>query len=323
MSLMNLLLSSLSYEDQSATDNPSQRSFDYTRKLSAIVTDNPESDSGVVPPMGSRQLFSGVVPTLLSGSSVLSLSLLSAQDSIYRLEVTSGPAGFRTARSVSGVTTAVVAINNNALATFTFAGATLTAVQPGDVMRIRGAKLYDTAPYAFSPLNAGLWNVLSVVGDTVTVARPVGELFSGANESVSVATADVSFYSADGVQPGQAFELSGVVSPASRGTYSVRDATPNYIDFVSGQPLPEETGLTYVTGALTIYSNAKRWIYLEVDQDSSLRLNGDTTDQNRVQPIVAGDPALVGFFMKWGLVSSATLVNKSQNPLRYRYFSAE
>lgn len=323
MSLLNILNSLLAFDDGSPTDNPALRDFDWTRKLSQIQVSNPSRTKIVVPPLGSAQLFDGTVDTDLDGTSDVSLALLDAQQSLYRLTVTAGPSGFRTARAVSGITSCAVTTNNSSVAVFTFAGATLTSVQEGDVMRIAGAVLNDPGAFEFNPLNAGLWTVLAVSGTAVSVARPAGTQFVAATETVAAAASDVQFYSADGVQVGQKLSVTGTLSIVSRQTYAVAAVTPSTIDFVSGTPLPQQSGLDYSPGTFTFYSNSKRLMYIEVTQESILRMNGDSGSSCLLGPVVAGDPTLPGCFQKWGDTYQATIVNRSVNPLIVTLLTAE
>ena len=313
----------LSYSDNFVTNNPHLRSFDHTRRIHSIPVSNPKSDSRQVPAGASLTIFNGTVPTSLSGASTVSLTLLSATSSTYRFSVTAGPAGFRTARSTPGLVACAVTINNNAVAVFNFTGATMTAVQSGDTMRINGVSFGDAGPYAFNDLNSGLWTVIGVSGTQVSCVREAGQPFSGAVESVAVATTNVQFYSADGVQRGNKFSVTGTLSPVSQKTFEVLAVTPTTIDFVSATSLPTESGLTYAASSVTFYSESKKLVYIEVDQEAVVRFDGDTSNNNRVSPIQPGQQDLVGFINKWGDSYSCTIVNKSVNPLNVKYFTCE
>jgi hypothetical protein len=323
--ILNVISQLLSYGDSTGvSDNPKQRGFDWTRKINSVAISRPSSSEPVIPPGGSLVLFDGTRSTgLSSGTSVLEVALLSSQDSVYALRATTGPVTFRTARSVSGITGCVVTVNNNAMAVFDFIGATLTAVQVGDTMRVAGATLYDTGPFAFGALNSGLWVVIGVAGTKISAVRPTGETFSAGAETVVTVGSDVQFYSADGVQKGDKFVLGAPFSPASQRTYAVADVTPDEITFVSTMPIPEESSLTYVAGTLTVYSASKRLVYLEVDQEAAVRLNGDTSSSNIVSPIAAGDRTQIGWMHKWGDTWKCEVVNRSVNPLRLLAITGE
>lgn len=324
MSVLNVINQLLAYEDDvGSTNNPNKRAFDWTRQLANININNPSSDKKLIPPGGSFTIFDGYRTTDLDGTSILGISLLSSSDSVYELAVSAGPSGFRTARAVSGISGAAVTVNNNSVATFVFAAATLTAVQVGDTMRIKGAALYDDGPFAFNAANAGDWTVIAVSGTSVQVVRPLGEDFVGVNESPSAVSGDVQFYSADGVQAGDKLAISGVFSFATQRTYVVTDVTPSTIQFVSSMPLPEESGLTNVPGNVVVYTASKRLVYLEVDQDSVIRFNTDVSDNTKVSPIVPGDTKNVGYMHKWGESYKCVVVNKSISPLNLRFLLGE
>lgn len=321
--VLNILARLTSYNDAVTTDNPMLRSFDVTRKIDSVAVSNPVSDNKTLAPGESLTLFDGQVATSVSGASTGDLELASSDNSVYRLSVT-GPAGFRTARSVSGITVCDVTVNNNAVALFDFTGASLGAVQTGDIMRISGTELYDTGPFAFNPLNAGLWVVLGISSGVVTAKRQTGEPFLAVVETVAtVNPSDVSFYSSAGVQKGQKISLSAPFSSISQKIFEVLAVTPDMIDFVSADPLPEETGLTLSSTAVIIYKNAKKVVYLETDQDCVLRFNGDTSNNVKVGPVSNGQCQIPGVFLKWGDAYSCILVNQSVNSLHVRYLTAE
>lgn len=323
LTVMNKLLA---YNDSvGVTNNPKQRAFDFTRSLSNISISKPLSEYKVVPAGSQYTAFDGTKASgLVAGSSVVSIKLESGSDSMYSLNVTSGPYGFRTARSVSGISGCNVAVNNGALATFDFTGATLTSVQVGDIMRISGETGYDTGPFAFSPLNSGVWVVLGVQGTVVSASRLPGESFSGVVEAVpAAAPSDVSFYSQSGVQKGDKFFVSALFSTVSRRAYQVFDAKPDRLLFTSSQPLPEESGLTYTSGAVTVYDSIKRLVYIEVDQDAEVRFNGDIGSSVLVSPIEAGNKDLIGFLHKFGPTWKCEIVNRSVNPMNVAIMSGE
>lgn len=321
--ILHIISRFMSFNDGNPTDNPLLRSFDISRKLENISINNPLSANKTIAPNETMLLFDGTLPSGLTGSSVLNMQLVSSDDNVYRLQVTSGPASFRTERTVSGINNVNVTVNNNIIAVFDFVGATLTGVQVGDIMRVSGSVVYDTGPFVFNPLNTGIWVVIGVSGTQVTVRRPVGKDFVGVSESVTGAGSQVMFYSASGIQTGHKFNISGTFNIVSHRTFQVLDATPTWVDFVSTVPLPEESGLTYVPSTIVFYENAKSFIYLEVSQDASVKLNGDTTDNVLVSPIRAGNCDLPGIFFKWGDTFSCSVTNRSINPLEIRYLTAE
>lgn len=326
--VLNIITKLLCYSDPVVTDNPSIRNYDLTRNITSIPVKLPKSETFVLAPSESKTLFNGVVSSSLSVSSVIDNKLISPENSIYRLSVTSGPAGFRTARSVSGIDEVNITINNNTLAKFDFVGATLTGVQVGDIMRISGHILYDAGPFVFNPLNSGLWVVIGISGTVVTVQRMSGESFYGVTESIlpgSGAASQVLFYSSDGVQKGNKFKVTGTLVSTSHKTYEVLDVTPSWIDFVSTSPIAEEVGLSYVPGTIIFYSASKKLIYIESDQNCVVRFNDDTSDNCIVEPVnnISACYSDFGYLHKWGETYKCVVVNKSVMPLNLKFISAE
>ena len=321
--ILNLLNQFLCYADATVTDNPHMRQFDFRRRVEGLAVKNPYSNVRSLAPGQSFSIFDGSIATALSGASTMSLSLLSAADSVYRLSVTSGPAGFRTARSPTGIVNCTVTINNNAIAEFTFTGATLSGVLVGDILRVKGQTLYDSGPYAFNPLNGGVWKIIGIAGAKVSCVRLPGETFQASPETASSVAADVSFYADDKVLPGTKMAIDGSFSFATARTYEVKDATPTTIDFVSAISLPLESAITYVSGSIIFYSNSKKLTYVEVDQDCVIRYNGATDNSNKITPIEAGNPALPGYAHKWGDTFKCEVVNQSINSCNIRFFTAE
>lgn len=323
MNIINITTQLLAYSDPTLTDNPQLKTIDWTRRLFQVSISNPMSDSKTLYPGESFEIFDGTRSTLLNTSSDMSINLLSNSTNRYRLKVTSGPSGFRTARSVSGINNVSVQVNNNAIAEFTFTGASLASVQAGDIMRVSGQLLFDIGPFAFNPLNAGLWKVIAASNTVVQAVRLTGEDFSAVNETVTNASGQVLFYSSSGVQKGDKVSINDSFSTVSRRVYEILDVTPDSFDFVSGISLPEETGINYSADSLVFYSGAKKLVYLEVDQEAIVRFNDDSSDNNKITPVSAGNQSLVGFLHKFGDSYKITIINKSINSMNVKFFTCE
>jgi hypothetical protein len=322
--ILNVINHLLCYSDGVVTDNPHQRAIDNRLRLESIAVKNPYGASKTLAPGESFQLFANTIASGLSGTSVLDLDLVGTEKSVYRLSLTAGSGAFRTARVVSGISTCNVTINNSALAVFDFAGATLSSVQVGDLMRINGQDTYDTGPYAFNPINSGIWKVIGVSGTAISAVREIGSAFTGIQESIATSVAsDVMFYADDLIRKGMKFQVSGTLSPVSHRTFEVLSSTSTFIDFVSTEPIPEESGLTYVSGSIIFYTSVKKLVYVEADQECSVRFNGATDDSNKITPIKTGDRLLRGFLNKMGDTFSCEVVNKSINTCNMKFFTVE
>ncbi len=322
--ILNLITQLLCYADPSVTDNPHERAFDHRRRLESIAVKNPSGDSKMLAPGESFSIVQNTISSGLSGASTVQITQVSAQNSVYRLKVTAGPDAFRTARSVLLPAGCTVTVNNQSVAVFDFAAATLVGVTVGDIMKINGDASYDTGPFQFNPINSGLWKVIGINGGTkVSCTRLVGQPFQAVAETVVAVGSDASFFADDMIRPGMQFQVSGTFSPVTHRTFEVLNSTPSYIDFVSTAAIPEETGLTYDPDSVVFYTGVKRMVYAECDQECSIRFNGQTDDRNRITPIEAGNASLRGNMIKWGDTYSCTIVNKSVNACTIKFFMVE
>jgi hypothetical protein len=325
--ILNIIDHLLCYGDREVTDNPHQRAIDSRLRIDAVAVKNPYGNAQDLAPGQSFSLFANVVPTALDGTSILSIDPVGPAVSVYRLTKSAGAGAFRTARAVSAITTCTVAINNNSLATFTFPGATVSAVQVGDIMRINGQLSYDTPPFAFNPINSGLWKVIGVMGNVVSAVRPVGTSFAAVAETPSnPVTNDVQFFADDGVRPGMKFQVTGTFSAVTQRVFEVQASTPTTIDFVSTQPIPQEDSLTYVPGTITVYTSVKKLVHIEVDQPVAVQFNGATDTTNQITPLDIGPEncrCMKGFMTKTGQAYSCTVVNLSINTCKLSFFTVE
>jgi hypothetical protein len=318
--ILNVINQLLAYDSANGvSDTPNLKAFDWTRRMTALPISNSLSDSFTLFSGETRTLFSSAVANPLDNTSVLSITNLQ-MPSLYRLSVTAGTSGFRTARSLSLIN-ATVTVNNNAQAVFSFPSGTLGATQVGDVMRIKSLALGDTAPFAFNPLNGGLWQIIGLTATSVTCIRPVCAGFQGVSESVSTVGADVQIYSAAGVQKGDKMLINGGFSSITQRTFEVKDVTPTTIDFCSTQPLPSEAGIAYTTDMIDFFGFTKKFFYVEADQECVVYLNGN--DGSSIIPVQAGNTALPGFLNTTGEIYSCSVLNKSINPLNLKLFTAE
>lgn len=327
-SILNVINSILAYDEPNGhTDNPSKRNVDWSRRFLGVSVENPKSQTYTIPAGQTLSIFDGTRINPLDVTSILDVTNIVPSESKYRLKVTAGTSGFKTARAISGVDEVIVTTNNNTVATFQFIGATISSVQSGDIMRINSLELSETAPYLFNSLNGGLWVVIGISGDTVTVMRETGCDFVGIAETIAAgagAASDVQFYAQDGVMVGDTVDISGTLSTASQKSYKVIDVTPTQIDFISTTPIPEETNLTYVLSSIVFYTDAKSLIYIESDQEGNILLNGDTTGFNKIKPLgLPGDPNTVGYFHMYGTVFKCEIQNKSLTNLNLFIITGE
>lgn len=317
--ILNIITQILAYDGANGvSDQPLMKAFDWTRRMSALPLNNAQSDSFVLAAGEVKQIFSGSKSNTLDNTSVLSITSLSQGN--YRLTVTAGSSAFRTARNIS-VTTCVITINNNALAEFDFGAGSLSGVIVGDVMRINSASLGDASPYAFNPLNGGLWTVIGVSGSKISCVRPIGASFQGAAETVAAVNGNVQIYSASGISKGDKMRISSGFSPVTQKTYEIKDATPNTIDFISTASIPIESSVSYISNMIQFFTASKKYLYLEADQECVVLLNGENS--NKIVPVQAGNALLPGFLHQTSDIYSCTVTNNSINPLNIKIFTGE
>lgn len=323
---LKLTSSSLAYADLGATSNPLKRNVDW-----AIQRSYPVRNAGGTPltlaPGETVSVFSGARSTSIGSSTSFRLALSPLSPVRYRFTNDAGtlPA-LRTDRGLLVAGTPITAtVNANSTLTLSAAPGTFTGTVSTDTLFIPGVSTGDSAS-PFSSINEGYWVVLSVAinGSSVQLSRPSGTSFSGVSELVTPSTDDqVQTYSALGVQVGDKVTITAGFDISVQGTYSVSAVNPKWFEVLAIQPLP--TGVSAVPGVsgIQFYTLAKRYLRVEVDQECVLRLNGDTTDLNRLTPWVAGDPENTSFFEKVGPTWSATIVNKSTSSLNVFFISAE
>lgn len=298
--------------DQGATTNPKRVFVDWTRHVNGVEVTKPESKSYQVEPSGSLTLFSGTRSTSIGASTEFDVSLNTIEDALYRLTHSAGTApAFRTARaySPSGVLLTLT-VNNNATLEVTQAAGDFLA-QVGDTVFIPGASTGDSAS-PFGGLNEGRWVVISAAALRLVLVRPVGVTFEGVSETVTPsANTQLIIFSASGVQVGDTLEISAGFSSVTQQAFVVSAVTPTWVEFVSTDALPLEEGVVPTASGMVFYTSAKRFLRVEVDQEAVIRLNGDSSNTNRISPRVAGDSDQMGHFEKWGPCWSAVVVNRS------------
>ncbi len=311
MSTLNLLYNILSYEDDvSATNNnPSQRSPDWSRQYYGISCGSPQGQSFTIPANSSLTLFDGARSVTLNSSSAYSLTKTTG--STYRLTNTAGAAPvFRTARTtgVDATSTFNVAINNGALVTMSATSGTspnFTTVSPGDILYVA-----NTSP--FNALNEGYFSVLSSNTSSLSFENADASAESNITLTTSYAT-EFRVFSNDNVQVGDTLVIQAGFSTVTQGSYQITAVNTDFVEFTSSKLLPLESAVVGATG-LAIYSNAKFFIHIEANQNCVLRLNGDSTDNTKIEPFTldtGGVQGIRGIYSKIGSSYRAVLINKS------------
>ena len=325
-SLLNVFTSILAYGDSSPSNNPRLRNVDWNQGFSGVLVENPLGQVISVLPGATLELFSGIRTTSIAGDTAFSIALNPVTDGVYRVTRTAGTQPvFRTDRglALSGDTVEVT-INNNATAVFGITTGDFVAagVVAGDTMLIPNTSTGDAAN-VLSESNSGLWTVLAVAAKSLSVRRPAGVSFDGVAETVVLtASSQLQCFSAAGVQILDKIDISAGFSPVTRKTFVVSAVAPGWIEFVSGESLPLETGIIPGAAGVTFYTSAKRFLRIEVDQEAAIRFNGDTGNSNIVAPRTAATTD-IGWIEKWGTVYQLSVVNRSPDTLHLFLITAE
>lgn len=324
MSILNATGHLLAFDDLPANNNPQRRLVDWKRSRQGIPVQNPGSQPYQVDGLAELVLFNG--SRTLTADNTTQYAVESSPldaSSRYRLAWTGvGTApGFRTARTVV-VGTFTMVLNANSTLTVTHSGgAVFGSVLVGDIVFIPGANTGDAA--LFDALNEGEWTVLSATATTLVLARLPGAIFTGAAE-VKTTTLPEQFqvYSSAGVQVGDSLDLISGFFPTSLHTYKVIAVTASRVEFVSTVALALQTVIPGGS-AVRLFSASKRLIYIESDQEVAVKMNGNTDETCRIEPVLPGDSGLVGWFEKWGTTYSVTIKNRSTVRANIFLISAE
>lgn len=317
----------LAFSDVEATSQPQLKEFDWTYTgAKALPCQDPKSHGGKIPAGGSQIVFDGSRATTLDGTTAFGVALSPLDAGTrYRFSWTGGTnPSLRTDRglTLSGQT-ATVAVNADSTVNLTLGGGTFAGVIAGDTVLIPGVGTGDAAN-VFSEVNVGFWVVIAAISATnLQLARPAGASFSATGETVTLASnAQLRAYSADGVQAGDSAQISAGFAPASRRTYVVDVVTSTYFEVVSTAAIATEAGVLPGAAGLVFYTDGKRFLRVEVDQEAIVRVNADTSDNNWISPFQPGDRRQMGEFEKTGPVYKLVVVNKSSVVLNFIGLSA-
>lgn len=324
MPTLNVQHSILAYGDDQSAGAPLRKFIDWARRLLGIAVSNPDGKEYTVPAGGSLAVFNGTRSTSIDGTTQFTLTKNPILASTYRFTFAAGTDPvLRTPRSLdlTAVATTMTPNGDGTLTMSVGAGTPFAAVQAGDNLFISGASTGDAAG-VFTPANQGLWTVLVASGASLQLGR--AGAFSGFLETVTPASAaQVLAFTAAGIQIGDTADISAGFVAATLGAYSVSQVTSKWFEVTSARGLPAQAGVMPGATGCQFYTNLKRWLRVEVDQEAVLRFNGDTSNFNRVSPVTAGDKEQVGWCDKFGPVYSLVIVNRAAVAMKALVQSAE
>jgi hypothetical protein len=322
--ILNINSNAAAFGDQNLSNNPKRRFFDWTRNMNGLRIKNPKANTLTLYPGESRLVFDG--KRTLGADVTTQWDSKSLGSGVYRLSwnaVGTHP-GLRTARAIPFVGIDItVSINNNSTVTMACSSNCFQNVQAGDNLYI--SLPTDSGPKPFNPANGGFWVVLSASPNAITLARPVGQSFNAAAETVVVTNTNLGpilAYSSTGVQVGDTVDINAGFQVPVQKSYEVLSVTSQWFEVSSVSPLPEEAAVQPGTTGITFYTSAKTFMRVEADQDALVYFNGYPVGV-RIIPVLAGDPGNMGWFENTGVIWTLTVINRSQNPLNLNVFSAE
>lgn len=325
MPTLNLLSSVLSYDDNISNivnNNPYKRVPDWSTQIYGLSIKNPQALKYTIAPKGSITLFDGIHSTSIDNTTAFNLTFISG--STYRLQYAAGTLPiFRTSRTIgSDATTAFnVTINNNSVVTYShFAGTApnFSLVQVGDT-------LYVSSTSAFNVLNEGYFTVIGKTATSISIQNPLAAAESNIVLGINFAT-DFQLYSSGNILVGDTLIISSGFSSVTLGSYVVTAVTPTFVEFLSTNPLPNETNILPGINGLIFYNNAKFYLYIETNQNCILRLNNDSADNVLIEPAIPdlnGTAGVHGIFTKIGMSYKGILINNSINYCDAFVFMAE
>jgi len=323
--ILNVNSNACAYGDTTVNSNPKRRFFDWQRNYNGIMVQNPKSEQYTVPARQMINLFNGTRATTVGANTAFDLDFLS--DSRYRFTYVSGQnPGLATdvGLSFTSVTFIVTVNANSTLTIVAQGGATpFTGVASGHTLYIYGVN--DGVVGAFNGQNAGEWKVLSsATGNTLVLSRFSGTTFDGVSETVTCsATNNMMAYLLSVVQVGDKVSIDAGFQIDAQRSYSVAAVTPKWFEVVSTEPLVDETAVVPGTSGLSFYSQMKRFVRLETDQEAKVYFNGSVDEHQIVSPWVAADPEQTGWLERCGPVWNATVYNRSLTPMTVTLFSVE
>lgn len=325
MGFLNVLVSFLAYDDATETNNPRIRLSDISRQLVSMPTDNTFSRSFDVGPATSKSIASTLRPLSQDATTQYTVSLISG--STYRWLYAAGTNPIlRTKRTFAfdvlsqynvTKTGSVVRYTHNG--TGTAPDFVANGVVVGDVVHIQ-------AGGNFNILNTGTFTIVTVAASYIEVVNSAGvaEISIALGANINGAS-PMCIYSAAGVQIGdQVLITSTAFNSENRGVYAVTEVTAEFFELSNGNPgIPEGPIAVGSASGIVFYDDIYAWLYLESDQDISVRINNDTSDNIVVKPVVEGDVDQPGVFLFRGGIYKLDVANNGNTTAKVKVALAE
>ena len=323
MSTLNIYKKIVAFNDTDQTNAPKLQPINWNRStLNAIPVEAPSTNPYCLYALSTKDIFDGSVTLAYDATTEFTLTLSPLSSSRYRLTWTDGKDPvFRTARTVAlddGDLTITIQSNQTAVVTHED-GAVFSSVVVGDDVFIPGVSTGDTA--LFSTLNEGHWVVLDASSTQLVLVRETGVVFSGITETVAITdNSQVLIYSSAGVQIDNVVDFVSGFNSSILHTYEIVEVTSSFIEFESSSPLALQTVIPGVN-SIVVYDSAKRYIYIESNQELDVTINGVTLPS--IIPFQSGNNDYPGIFELSSIIYSLSLTNRSTQQANVVVISVE
>jgi hypothetical protein len=297
MSLLNINIGILAYVDGPATNQPRLRQADLQWSLLGIPTNNFKNIPVSIAP-GETQTVSSTARNItidpnddfIISSPVAGIMRITGT-MLQRLSRNYGDTTTQWTITVSG---AAVKMTYTAVGT----APDFTTITTGDKIDI-GA--------GFNSLNQGEFVILSKGTDYIEFINPYAQ--------AETATGTYSIFSSGPVQKGDTIDISSSeFAFPNQGTFAISKVTDQYIEVANQNVFPQT--VTNITGGVSIYPFAFKWMALVVNRKAVLGLNGDAPSTLEVEPPVEDDMVKnPGIFIKRGKVIEIQIKNPGQMKL--------
>lgn len=300
MAQLNLQVNLLSFYDNTASNNPYLRAFDFTLKLAGIDAKNPDQRPYSVPPQSTQVVYDGTRTVSIDGTTQFDVTKPYLDKDMYRFAWNSSGTApvFRTDRGLGLTTSSAfnLTVNGPVCTITSTAGPFVTTnIQVGDVLNI-------IAGAGTSNANQGRFTIIAKTATSISFQN-----INAAAESFTILDADLFLvYSHGGsnnqIQIGDKVKISNGFSIASFGTYEVAEVTPEWFEVLVGSPngLPLESAIIPTASGLVFYKEAKKFVMVAAQQEVAIRFNDDTTDSTVVEPVEPNNPEKAGLLLKNG-----------------------
>ena len=326
MSTYNSTWALVAYD--SGAQGQQRKHFEWRRSFMGVQCNSPQDPVYRILPGTSQTVFNGVRATSLDNTTQLTLSLSNLANNRYRFTWTAGTNPvFRTDRGLiaSGHTLTLATAPNGTANLSSSTTGEFTAVQISDIVYVPGLATGDIAG-PFDEINTGEWIVIGKDGPSTTLylQREPDMAFDAISQVVQISSnTQIQVYSSAGVQIGDKVDITLNFALPVLQTYLVNRVTSTWFEVLASGPLPSyQVGIPSTAG-IQFYTSAKKFVYVEVDQEALVRFNGDTTNTGRVSPLDPGLPDNIGWSGRSGPVWQLEIVNRSTKTMNAMVISVE